>query len=131
MHQGPGLCHGVSGERFRALLDLRGGLAAIITQTRSTTAQLHPCPRLGLDSPYPCPGNAYALLAVWRATGDPVWLQRAQCFAAFICERGGGRDDWGRPDHPFSLFEGLGGALCLLSDLAVDPEGARFPFYEV
>ena len=76
-------------------------------------------------------GNGYALLAVWRATRDPVWLQRARRFAAFVAEDPGGRADWAAPDHPYSLFEGLGGALCLLSDLAVDPEGARFPFYEV
>jgi hypothetical protein len=72
-------------------------------------------------------------LAVWRAAGEPLWLQRAQRFAASIAEPGpgGGRGDWGRPDHPFSLFEGLGGALCLLSDLAVDPATARFPLFEV
>ncbi|GBF87891.1 hypothetical protein Rsub_00603 [Raphidocelis subcapitata] len=78
-------------------------------------------------------GNAYALLACWRATRDPLWLARAQRFAVFIGEPGGGggRGDWGAPDHPASLFEGLGGALVLLSDLTADAEGARFPFYEV
>jgi hypothetical protein len=76
-------------------------------------------------------GNAYALLAVWRASGDASWLERATRFAAFIAEDPGGRGDWGRPDHPFSLFEGLGGALCLLSDLTADPAAARFPLYEL
>jgi hypothetical protein len=94
--------------------------------------------RLGPKPPNlaaPCrpPGNAYALLACWRATRDPLWLARAQRFAAFIGEGavGGGGGDWGAPDHPLSLFEGLGGALVLLSDLLADAEGARFPFYEV
>lgn len=76
-------------------------------------------------------GNAYALLSVWRATRDPIWHQRAQRFAAFMVEDGGGRADWQRPDHPASLFEGLAGGLCLLSDLVKNPEGARFPFFEV
>lgn len=47
-----------------------------------------------------------------------------------MTEPGGGRDDWKTPDHPMSLFEGLAGGLCLVSDLIVDPEGARFPFFE-
>lgn len=68
---------------------------------------------------------------MWRATRDAAWRLRAERFASFITERGGGRDDWRAPDHPFSLFEGLAGGLCLLADLSGDAEQARFPFFEV
>lgn len=35
-----------------------------------------------------------------------------------------------RPDHPYSLFEGLSGAACLYADL-VRPEDSRFPLFEL
>jgi hypothetical protein len=75
-------------------------------------------------------GNAYALLALWRATGDPTWRARAEAFVCFIASPQG-RADWRTPDHPFSLYEGLAGALVLLEDLNEDAAAARFPFFEV
>ncbi|KAI8463158.1 MAG: hypothetical protein J3K34DRAFT_496464 [Monoraphidium minutum] len=90
-----------------------------------------PLPSAGPGLCHGVSGNAYALLSVWRATRDASWRARAERFAAFVAERPSGRGDWGAPGAPFSLFEGLGGALCLLADLLVDAEGARFPFFEV
>lgn len=43
----------------------------------------------------------------------------------------GGQADWGVPDHPHSLYEGLAGAACFLADLVVDPSTAAFPLYEL
>jgi lanthionine synthetase-like protein len=65
-------------------------------------------------------GNAYALLALWRRTGDEQWLERAcllaQHAAAQVEERAA------RLGHGWhSLFTGDEGvALCLASCLAVD-----------
>jgi len=69
-------------------------------------------------------GNAYALLALWRRTGDERWLERARDFAqhaASQVEERAARLMHGR----HSLFTGDEGvALCLASCLAGD---ARLP----
>jgi Lanthionine synthetase C-like protein len=69
-------------------------------------------------------GNAYALLALWRRTGDEQWLERARSFAlhaAAQVEERASRLGHGRR----SLFTGDEGvALCLASCVAGDE---RFP----
>jgi hypothetical protein len=65
-------------------------------------------------------GNAYALLALWRRTGEELWLERARAFAqhaaAQVEERAA---RLGHGHH--SLFTGDEGvALCLASCLAGD-----------
>src|SRR5262245_28690817 len=69
-------------------------------------------------------GNAYALLALWRRTGDERWLERAQAFAAHAAgqvELRAQRLGHGR----HSLFTGDEGvALCLASCVTGD---VRFP----
>jgi hypothetical protein len=69
-------------------------------------------------------GNAYALLALWRRTGDDEWLERARAFALHAAEQVEGRAaKLGRGRH--SLFTGDEGvALCLASCLTGDE---RFP----
>jgi Lanthionine synthetase C-like protein len=65
-------------------------------------------------------GNAYALLALWRRTGEAQWLQRARAFAlhaAAQVEERAARLGHGR----HSLFTGDEGvAFCLASCLAGD-----------
>ena len=65
-------------------------------------------------------GNAYALLALWRRTGEEQWLERARTFAqhaAAQVEERAARLGQGR----HSLFTGDEGvALCLASCLARD-----------
>ncbi|GIL77346.1 hypothetical protein Vretifemale_6818 [Volvox reticuliferus] len=79
-------------------------------------------------------GNAYALLALHRATGnEAIWLHRARMFAAHISSPEG-RAVYDTPDRPLSLYEGRAGALCLLADLLADDggsAGARFPAFEL
>lgn len=69
-------------------------------------------------------GNAYALLALWRRTGDEQWLERARAFAlhaATQVEKRAARLGHGR----HSLFTGDEGVgLCLASCLSGDE---RFP----
>eukprot|EP00798_Chlamydomonas_sp_ICE-L_P017002 gene17002-23280_t len=60
-------------------------------------------------------GNAYALLALYRATGDPTHLHRAQKLALLSARNW--RKLYGTPDRPMSLYEGLCGAMCLWSSI--------------
>jgi hypothetical protein len=72
-------------------------------------------------------GNAYALLALWRRTGDEQWLERARSFAQHAALQVEQRvDRVGRGWH--SLYTGDEGvAICLASCLAGD---ARMPIAE-
>jgi hypothetical protein len=69
-------------------------------------------------------GNAYALLSLWRRTGDELWLERAHAFAQHAAAQVEERATrLGRGHH--SLFTGDEGvALCLASCIERD---ARFP----
>lgn len=60
-------------------------------------------------------GSGYALLVLHRATGDALWLHRAQCVGVFAARHE--ERLTGLADHPFSLFEGMGGAVCLWIDV--------------
>jgi Lanthionine synthetase C-like protein len=65
-------------------------------------------------------GNAYALLALWRRTGDERWLERARAFAQHAAAQV--EDRAARLGHGWhSLFTGDEGvALCLASCIAGD-----------
>jgi lantibiotic modifying enzyme len=65
-------------------------------------------------------GNAYALLALWRRTGDELWLERARAFAQHAAAQAEARAArLGRGWH--SLYTGDEGvALCLASCLKGD-----------
>ena len=71
-------------------------------------------------------GRAYALLNLYRHTGDAEWLERARVLGgrAHAALRRGGRFA-----HPLSLFKGEPGIVLLGADLAA-PEAACMPFFE-
>jgi len=75
-------------------------------------------------------GNGYALVTLFKATGDATWLARAMHFASSMLE-----EEMlalqSIPDNPFSLFEGKAGALCLLLDLRSNPGTAALPLFEL
>lgn len=76
-------------------------------------------------------GNGYVLLRAARLSGDPLWVCRAVQFGrALLDERVAAQSR--TPDHPASLFEGLGGALLFLHSLeTLTPAvAAAFPFVE-
>eukprot|EP00811_Abedinium_folium_P032821 NODE_5835_length_1730_cov_4.651279.p1 GENE.NODE_5835_length_1730_cov_4.651279~~NODE_5835_length_1730_cov_4.651279.p1 ORF type:complete len:438 (+),score=119.81 NODE_5835_length_1730_cov_4.651279:175-1488(+) len=77
-------------------------------------------------------GNGYALLRLWRTTGDAHWLSRARCFGLFVADRATyiAHRLMRVPDHPLSLYEGIAGAVCFAADL-LRPEAARFPGFEL
>lgn len=71
-------------------------------------------------------GRAYALLNLFRHTGDPVWLDRAHHLATEAARRTLDGDD---SEFPDSLFKGVLGVTLLAADLA-RPAEARMPFFE-
>jgi serine/threonine-protein kinase len=69
-------------------------------------------------------GRAYALLNLFRHTGDKLWLDRAR----FLAERAA--IDGGMPsEYPHSLYKGEFGLAVLSADLE-QPEEATMPFFE-
>ncbi|XP_025194350.1 lanC-like protein 3 homolog isoform X2 [Melanaphis sacchari] len=74
-------------------------------------------------------GNGYVFLLLYRLTGDTKHLNRAVQFGKFVftdeCIQGSRR-----PDNLYSLYEGLAGTVCYLSDL-IQPDKASFPFLDV
>ncbi|EHA8592028.1 putative LanC-like protein GCL2 [Cocos nucifera] len=78
-------------------------------------------------------GNAYVFLALYRLTGNLVYLYRAKAFACFLLDKANkliadGLMHGG--DRPYSLFEGQAGMAYLFLDM-VRPSESRFPAYEL
>jgi serine/threonine-protein kinase len=69
-------------------------------------------------------GRGYALLNLYRHTGDAEWLARARD----LCRRTARAGDTHR-EYPHSLYKGGLGPAVLWSDLE-DPEWGRMPFFE-
>ncbi|KAI6660364.1 LanC-like protein 2 [Oopsacas minuta] len=72
-------------------------------------------------------GNAYTFLQLFKVTQDAEYLYNALKFAEWCIDATKAR---GRPDRPFTLFEGLAGAIYFLNDL-LDIKNAAFPGYEL
>jgi lantibiotic modifying enzyme len=83
-------------------------------------------------------GSGYTFLMMYRYTGAEEHLYRAYRMAeamrsdevkqAFLGFHDPQRYSVGIPDFPYSLMEGVGGALCFCCDL-LHPESAAFPGY--
>jgi len=69
-------------------------------------------------------GRAYALLNMYRNTGDRVWLDRASGLA-----RRSERDGYIPAEYPHSLYKGEFGLAVLAADLE-EPDQAAMPFFE-
>lgn len=96
--------------------------------------------RKGMGLCHGISGNAYSFLALHRGLntfrqrgGDiqdkdiEIWLYRCWKFVEFVFQH---QQELQRiPDHPYSLFEGLGGFCCLINDLKA-PTGSHFPLFE-
>jgi lantibiotic modifying enzyme len=95
--------------------------------------------RKGMGLCHGISGNAYSFLALYRVLntlkhrgGDikdeeiDIWLYRSWRFVEFAYQH---QQELHRvPDHPYSLFEGLGGFCCLLIDLKA-PILSHFPLF--
>jgi hypothetical protein len=78
-------------------------------------------------------GNTYVFLSLYRLTGNREFLYRAKAFAGFLLDRAHkliSEGDMHGGDHPYSLFEGIGGMAYLFLDMTA-PNDARFPGYEL
>ncbi|XP_023494838.1 lanC-like protein 2 isoform X6 [Equus asinus] len=73
-------------------------------------------------------GNGYSFLSLYHLTQDRKYLYRACKFAEWCLEYGA--HGCRIPDRPYSLFEGMAGAIHFLSDVLV-PETSRFPAFEL
>ena len=102
----------LGGERFRHLAEDAGW----------SVADRGPEPMLDLCCG--AAGRAYALLALYRATGDDEWLRRAKRFAAHAAAH----VDFDAPDA-HRLYKGALGVALLLIELE-DPTRARMPLFE-
>ena len=69
-------------------------------------------------------GRAYALLNIYRYTGETVWLDRARDLASRSAQ-----DSTGASEYPHSLYKGKFGLAVLAVDLE-QPSEARMPFFE-
>ncbi len=74
-------------------------------------------------------GSGYVFLLLYRLTKDPKYLHRAVQFAEFM-ESQEFKQGANTPDCPFSLFEGLAGTACFLTDV-LQPDMAEFPLFDV
>ncbi|EGV91649.1 LanC-like protein 2 [Cricetulus griseus] len=73
-------------------------------------------------------GNGYSFLSLYHLTQDKKYLYRACKFAEWCLDYGA--HGCRIPDRPYSLFEGMAGAVHFLSDILV-PETSRFPAFEL
>ncbi|XP_077883773.1 lanC-like protein 2 [Ictidomys tridecemlineatus] len=73
-------------------------------------------------------GNGYSFLSLYHITKDKKYLYRACKFAEWCLDYGA--HGCRIPDRPYSLFEGMAGAIHFLSDILV-PETSRFPAFEL
>eukprot|EP00899_Mesostigma_viride_P015413 jgi/Mesvir1/23873/Mv10668-RA.1 len=71
-------------------------------------------------------GNGYALLALYKATKQEMYLYRAMQFARVCLEH----EELWQSDSPFSLYEGMAGLTCFYLSL-LTPQSALFPGFEV
>ncbi|KAF3817083.1 hypothetical protein GH733_013825 [Mirounga leonina] len=73
-------------------------------------------------------GNGYSFLSLYHLTQDKKYLYRACKFAEWCLEYGA--HGCRIPDRPYSLFEGMAGAIHFLSDILA-PETSQFPAFEL
>uniref|UniRef100_A0A8C9WIM0 LanC-like protein 2 n=1 Tax=Scleropages formosus TaxID=113540 RepID=A0A8C9WIM0_SCLFO len=73
-------------------------------------------------------GNGYSFLSLYHATQEKKYLYRACKFAEWCLDYG--THGCRIPDRPYSLFEGMAGAIHYLSDV-VQPETSCFPAFEL
>nr|XP_006634360.1 PREDICTED: lanC-like protein 2 [Lepisosteus oculatus] len=73
-------------------------------------------------------GNGYSFLSLYKLTQEKKYLYRACKFAEWCLDYG--THGCRIPDRPYSLFEGMAGAIHYLSDVLM-PETSRFPAFEL
>ena len=123
----PGWCNGPAGLVHLWTLAHRSfGRAEFLELAQASAWSAWEAPSAFPDLCCGLAGRAYALLNLYRHSGDTEWLDRARVLgdrAHAALQRGGGFA------HPLSLFKGEPGIVLLGADLAV-PEAGCMPFFE-
>ena len=74
-------------------------------------------------------GNVFPFLSLYQSTGEVAWLQTAVHLAMFLSHEHSRL--YQQSDSSLSLFEGVAGMVCLLTDLLTAPSCAQFPGFDV
>lgn len=123
----PGWCNGPAGlVHLWTLAHRMFGRSDYLTLAESSAWSAWEAPSGFPDLCCGLAGRAYALLNLYRHSGNSEWLARARALGARAAPALGRR---GAFAHPLSLFKGAPGILLLLADLAA-PEAAYMPFFE-
>lgn len=86
--------------------------------------------RKGLSLCHGVGGNGFVFLKLFSATKDPKYEQMAIKFCEWMWSEQGSKS-MQTPDNPFSLFEGVAGAVCYLKACLNRNEAIRFPAYDL
>lgn len=75
------------------------------------------------------PGNGYALLCLYKITKNIDYLHQAISFvqAYFAQEYQAHKKE---EEHPYSLYGGIGGMVCIMLDLLSSASHSQFPAFE-
>lgn len=123
-------CHGATGMVSLALrlsTDSKDSHHKELAQQFGQTVWIRGLLRKGLGLCHGIPGNGFALL---KLHPGELWLNRALHFAVFAIEH---KDDLlPEADRPYSLFEGLAGAVCfwVAALKAARGSSVNFPCYD-
>ncbi|GBF88577.1 hypothetical protein Rsub_01292 [Raphidocelis subcapitata] len=126
-------CHGAPGlipTMIKAEEALGGGRYLAAAEEAARAVWARGLLRKGVGLCHGISGNGYALLSLWRATGEDRYLRMAQAYALFAAERWQS-ELYDTPDRPASLYEGLAGAVNFWLDVATDPRHSRWPGAEL
>jgi serine/threonine-protein kinase len=129
-----GWCNGTAGQVFlwlAAQAALKDALYSVLAEKAAWHAAETDTRNCSLCCGFP--GQAYALLALYRSTGEISWLHRAQALAEKAAlpyaEISAGRASEEFPFRPDSLYKGELGVAVLAADLEC-PEVAALPAFE-
>lgn len=122
----PGWCNGSCGYVFLWTLAHRlDGAPLYLELARGAAWDAVDAPDGALTLCCGIAGRGYALLNLFRATGEGVWVERT---AELVARAAAGGSQ--KLEHPHSLWKGELGLAVLAADLA-RPEEARMPLFEV
>jgi serine/threonine-protein kinase len=127
-----GWCNGTAGQVFLWLAALKDDLYSVLAEK----AAWHAAETDTSNSSLCCgfPGQAYALLALYRSSGEISWLHRAQALAEKAAlpyaEISVGRASQEFPFRPDSLYKGELGIAVLAADLEC-PDASALPAFEL
>ena len=123
-------CHGATGFTllFSKMFQLTRNRLYLDAASQAGLHVVHNTKTKGVGLCHGMSGNIYALLSLYRVSGDIQWLQFSLHMTLVVC------NDCFRiyqhSDRPLSLYEGLPAFVCLVTDLLCNPSNAKFPGFD-